>query len=657
MDSTKPIEQRRYTRIQTRLAIAFAVMAALITITIAVVLFIQARNSLYTQFKDRVTILLKQSEDKQWPDLLANITSAVDEGSPNYEFLQQQQKIFMANDPTIGSVYSLRQDQLGVIYYLVGVLNSTLTEKEPLIHFGVLLDSPRQTLLDAFKSSSPYLIDTNTHTDETGTWISAYTPIINSDGKKVGVFGFDISAKSLVDAERNMLVTSIILMALALPIFAGIGWVLGSRLARPIVELTEGAKRIASGEVRLRVTVKSGDEIEILADSFNIMTSQVNELVNGLEQRVDDRTRTLAAKTNELEEASRKLESRATQLAAVSVVARAVSTMRDPDQLLPNITEIINQQFGYYHVGIFLNDASNQFAILRASNSDGGKRMLDQGHRLRIGQVGIVGNVASTGKPRIALDTGEDAVFFNNPNLPDTKSEMALPLKTGGEIIGVIDVQSTESAAFKQEEVEILSILADQVSIAIENARLFSEAQKSTADAQSALRQYSRSDWNRLQKTRKNKGYRYSHKGVEPLTASLELAQDSQVSVEKSVIKIPLTVHDEQVGTLGLLIPTRKSLTEDEMDIAKAIADRVAISMENARLFEETTNRAERERAVADISNKIRSTNDPEIMMQTALQELQKALGASKVQIMPYASTPAQQAPSAQKKTRKPRIK
>ena len=113
------------------------------------------------------------------------------------------------------------------------------------------------------------------------------------------------------------------------------------------------------------------------------------------------------------------------------MVARSVATIREVNRLLPDIAEIISQQFGFYHVGIFLNDASNQYSILRASNSEGGKRMLKQGHRLRVGQVGIVGNVASTGKPRIALDTGEDAVFFNNPNLPDTKSEMALPLTVG----------------------------------------------------------------------------------------------------------------------------------------------------------------------------------------------------------------------------------
>jgi GAF domain-containing protein len=278
--------------------------------------------------------------------------------------------------------------------------------------------------------------------------------------------------------------------------------------------------------------------------------------------------------------------------------------------------------------------------------------MLSQGHRLRIGQVGIVGNVASTGKPRIALDTGEDAVFFNNPNLPETKSEMALPLKVGEQIIGVLDVQSTESAAFKSEDVEILSILADQVSIAIDNARLFEEAQKSTADAQSALRQYTRSDWNTLQKTRINPGYRYTLKGVEPLERKAR-GEGLLPEPDKSLVRIPITIHDEQIGSLSLALPSSKVLTEEEMDIAKAIAERVALSVENARLFDETSSRAERERTVAQISNKIRSTNDPEVMIQTALQELQQALGASKVQILPYSTSEKPAAPPVKiKKTR-----
>jgi GAF domain-containing protein/HAMP domain-containing protein len=657
VDSASTLENRRFTRIQTRLAIAFAVMAAIITVTITVMLFIQARRNLYSQFQDRLTILIKQAEPRQWPDLIANIKSEPDEGTPVYDFLKQEQRIFMANDPTIGSVYSLRQDQLGTIFYLVGVLSSDLTEKKPPIHFGVFIDSPRQALLDAFKSNSQFTIENNTHSDETGTWISAYAPIVASDGRKVGVFGFDISAKSLVDAERNMLITSIILMALALPIFAGIGWVLGNRLARPIVELTNGVNQITAGDLVHRVEIKSGDEIEVLADSFNIMTSRLKDLVEGLEQRVEDRTSNLTLKTKELEEASRRLANRAGQLAAVSVVARAVTTMRDVNQLLPNIATTISQQFGFYHVGIFLNDAGNQYAVLRAANSEGGQRMLDQGHRLKIGQVGIVGNVASSGKPRIALDTGEDAVFFNNPNLPSTKSEMALPLKISEKIIGVLDVQSTESAAFKQEDVEILSILADQVSIAIENARLFEEAQKSSADAQSALRQYARTDWGRIQRTRQNKGYRYSYKGIESLPKTVPLSDESFTDKDMSVIKIPLTIREEQIGSLGLLLPSNKKISDDEMDIARAIAERVALSVENARLFEETSSRAEREKTVADISNKIRSTNDPETMIQTALKELKNALGASKIQILPYSTSVSPAPQPTPKKARKPRVK
>jgi GAF domain-containing protein/HAMP domain-containing protein len=492
-------------------------MAAVVAITVAFLIFIQARRNLYAQFEERVTNLLKESVLRHSANILAEINAATDEGSPDYSFLQQQQQQFMDLDPTIGSVYSLRQDQLGTIYYLVGVHNSELAKIRPAIHFGVFVNSPKQALLNAFQSNAQFTIDEITFRDDAGTWMSAYAPIVNSEGKKVGVFGFDISANSLVDAERNMLVTTFALMAIALPIFAGIGWVIGNRFARPIVQLNEGVNRITSGELNYVVKVRSGDEVEALADSFNIMTGKVNELVNNLESLVDERTNNLIAKTNELEAASRKMQNRASQLTAVSVVARSATTMRDVNQLLPSVAEIINKQFGFYHVGIFLNDQVNQYTVLRASNSVGGKNMLSRGHRLRIGQVGIVGNVASTGKPRIALDTGEDAVFFNNPNLPETKSEMALPLKVGEQIIGVLDVQSTESGAFESDDVEILSILADQVSIAIDNARLFEEAQKSAADAQSALRQYTRSDWNMLRKTRNNPGYRYTFKGVEPL--------------------------------------------------------------------------------------------------------------------------------------------
>ncbi len=98
-------------------------MAAVIAITVALLIFIQARRNLYAQFEDRVTVLLKQSLAEQLPDLLSDIKAVTDEDTTNYYFLQQQQESFMAKDPTIGSAYALRQDQLGNIYYLVGSLS------------------------------------------------------------------------------------------------------------------------------------------------------------------------------------------------------------------------------------------------------------------------------------------------------------------------------------------------------------------------------------------------------------------------------------------------------------------------------------------------------------------------------------------------------
>ena len=122
----------------------------------------------------------------------------------------------------------------------------------------------------------------------------------------------------------------------------------------------------------------------------------------------------------------------------------------------------MSERFGYYHTGIFLNNETGQYAILQATNSAGGKKMLDREHRLEIGENSIVGYVAQNSRPRIALDVGLDAVYFNNPDLPGTRSEMALPLVVGGQILGALDVQSTESQAFSEEDSSTLQILAEQ---------------------------------------------------------------------------------------------------------------------------------------------------------------------------------------------------
>jgi GAF domain-containing protein len=378
----------------------------------------------------------------------------------------------------------------------------------------------------------------------------------------------------------------------------------------------------------------------VTAAELRVSNQQLTELRDELELRVEDRTRELANRNQELDQANSQIHRRAAQFEALTQVTRAITSIRDLQELLPHITNVISDRFGFYHVGIFLLDDVNEFAVLSAANSEGGKQMLERRHRLRVGEQGIVGNVTLTGNPRIAMDVGVDAVFFDNPELPDTHSEMALPLKSGKLIVGALDVQSTEIGAFTEEDIQMLSLLADQVSLAIENARLFDETRRALSESESISHQLTREAWVRMPVETKLLGYRYGFAGSSPLNEPLDLAELSKSKSkanqrETSQVIVPIVLRGETIGSLVVQSPSTAALNQDQIDLIKAVAERVALSAENARLFEETTRRAERERLVSDITGKIRSVNDPQSMIQTAMEELRKALGASKVEVIP----------------------
>jgi GAF domain-containing protein len=355
-----------------------------------------------------------------------------------------------------------------------------------------------------------------------------------------------------------------------------------------------------------------------------------------LSERVKMATEELSQRAAQLETANLNNARRAAQFEAIAQTISSVLSLRTLDQLLPHITKVISQQFGFYHVGVFLNDAENKFAVLMAANSPGGQKMLERQHKLLIGEQGIVGYVTKTGFPRVALNVGEDAIFFNNPDLPETRSEMALPLMIGGRIIGAIDVQSVETNAFDQEDIRSLTILANQISLAIENARLFEQTNRSLAEAETLYRQYLREGWTRLVEEEKMAGYRYTDFGVLPLSQQ-KSRQGKKESASPAALKIPLNLRGETVGTLIVRPNGKEKLNQEQIDIVNAVAERIALSAENARLFEETSRRAERERTVSQITTNIRSTTDPEEMIQTALDELKRVLGAKEVVLRPYA--------------------
>ena len=394
------------------------------------------------------------------------------------------------------------------------------------------------------------------------------------------------------------------------------------QLTHPIISLTNAAQEISTGKFDAKARVNSADEIGTLAQTFNDMTSQLQ----GALQNLDHHAKELEQQTEQLELTSRQSNKRAQQLQTIAEIAGYISTEKDLNRLMPLITQTVSEQFGFYHVGIFLLDDHRKYAVLLASNSAGGQKMLQRHHRLEVGQTGIVGNVTATGVPRIALDTGTEAIYFNNPDLPDTRSELALPLKSEGQVIGALDIQSVETNAFSNEDVEALTILADQVSIAIQNARLLNQVEKALAESNAIQRQYIHETWMRLPKEEKINGYRYSLMGTEPLEESKPVEEEDGKKKDQQEVSVPIILRGETIGTLSVQVPGTDPIDPDQMDLIRAVAERVALSAENARLFEDTTRRAERERIVSEITSKIGTSVRTENILRTTAKELSQLL-------------------------------
>jgi len=332
-----------------------------------------------------------------------------------------------------------------------------------------------------------------------------------------------------------------------------------------------------------------------------------------------------------IEEHTQNLERKTRHLQAASQVAREiVSAREDIKTLLQNTTELITEHFGFYHAGIFLLDARKEYAILQAASSEGGKRMLARGHRLQVGLQGVVGAAAADKRSYIALDVGEDAVHFANPDLPLTHSEMALPLMVNEEVIGVLDIQSTEKEAFTQEDIGILQTLADQIAFAIQNTRLLEESRSAVEE----LRTISISDtlaaWRKRLQRRPHK-YRYSPLGIFPVFSK---ANTEPKDLEGfSTLEIPITLRGRKIGLITLSRPVERPWNEREKDLAKNIGEQIGLAIENARLVEDTHARAQREELVSEISSRIRSTLDIDTVLQTAVQEIQKAFDLQTAEI------------------------
>lgn len=414
--------------------------------------------------------------------------------------------------------------------------------------------------------------------------------------------------RTLLGAARGTIIvlTVLVVSGATVSIF-----LVARRATAPLRDLTAAADEIGRGNLNVAVPVRGAQEMAALGVALERMRADLLALYRDLEQQVSS------------------LERRARYQEATAAVARDVAAMLDVGKLLSRVVTLVSGQLGFYHTGIFLLDPTGEWAELRAASSEGGQRMLARGHRLRVAGEEIVGYVANRGEARVVLDVGEDAAYFDNPDLPETCSEVALPLRARGEILGVLDVQSKEHEAFTEEDVAVLQTLADQVATAISNARLFQQAQDALEAERRAYGEMSREAWAETLRGRDTVGYRCDADAVVPVTEVAKVEDDGL-----PMLDIPVTVHDQVIGAIRARRPQgAEQWTDEDTGLMQALAEQLGLALESARLYQGIQRRAAHERLVGDISDRLQRAPDMETLLQAAAQELNRTLGGSRAYV------------------------
>jgi len=356
---------------------------------------------------------------------------------------------------------------------------------------------------------------------------------------------------------------------------------------------------IGSGAITILFGIVIIMGFQRLETEFNITHEQVE---GTLRQLTDER--------NNLEAA---VQERTGQLKRVNEIGRTVTAILDPQELLSGAAFLIGNEFASYYTAIYFIDSTGQWAELKEATGDAGKVLRENKHRLSLNGKTAVASAIRTKQVRIAVDTGAVPVHFDNPLLPYTRSQMVMPLIVGEQVIGAIELHSTRESAYSAQDIDTFHNLANQVAIALENSRLFYEAQQSLTELRATQRQYLQGAWSTLA----------SEKPLE-----YALGDEEATGPE---IEIPLTLRDQIIGRINMA--GNEEWTPEQRNLIESIASQAALALENARLVEESQTIATRERLVNEIIAKIWSSTTIDTILQTTVREIGRALEAAEVDI------------------------
>jgi GAF domain-containing protein len=313
-----------------------------------------------------------------------------------------------------------------------------------------------------------------------------------------------------------------------------------------------------------------------------------------------------------LQNRSEDLERRLLQIRTAAEISRSLGTILEPSELLKTVADLIQTRFNLYYVGVFLIDEFRRYAVLSAGTGEAGQTMLAENHRLSVGGSSMVGWATSHGQPRISMDVEQEAVRFKNPHLPLTRSELAIPIAIGKQVLGAISVQSAEANAFDEDDITILQSIGDSLAIALENARLFQQFEASLAEIQQLNRQYMSESWNQILLDAEEKSQELTH----------EKGSTSGIEKDLNEISVPLTLRGDQVIGNISFTTDQKDLNPEEKEFIQAISDQAALALESARLLDEANKRVEQEFAIQELTKQFSRSLDFEALLQTVVEEL-----------------------------------
>ncbi|GAB4496537.1 MAG: hypothetical protein OHK0052_06630 [Anaerolineales bacterium] len=672
-----------------KLTALYSLLILLVSSALTFALFWQFRQAQEQALRARLLDIVRFAEPLIQGDIHQSIRIPEDIGSANYQAIFVRLKSIQDTSDVVKGVYTLRQDENGNWFFIVDLP----PEGGNVSRAGKPYYNPPDLLNQNLSDIREPQIETRLVGGASGYTLSGFIPFRNRFGQPEGLLGVDIDANAIIAAQNRALQAAVLAFLATVPLSLWLGTVLARRLVSPVRDLTAGAKRVAQGILNQAVPVRSRDELGLLAQSFNQMQADLQQSRLELEEYAHTLEEKVAERTEALQEMNVALSMRAVQLQISSQVAQQVNAILDLDELLTQVIKVLQARFGFYYAGVWLHNEKTQTLTLRSGKPGMGFNLPASGFQIPLAGDYLMNRVCQHMQARIVDDfTAQGDCQPLRVYFPLVRGEIAIPLRVGERLLGILDIQSDEGGPFDGDDLNLLKTLADQVAIAIRNAQLYETEQKRRRLAESLERTFREvtssldlrevpgriletlqdvvpfergsvmlqqenelvviaqrgfPDDERAQNLRINlrdgdvyqqmvEAYRPIW--VDDVTQSAGWQQVEWLPLNRSWLGVPLINKDRVIGMISLTRPEAGAFTAEDGSLVLAFAGQAAVALENASLYDDITRFSEQlEKAYHNLERLDKAKSD---FIEVAAHELRTPLTVIKGYIQVIGTRP-----------------